>query len=48
MPKLGISEHEIVKIAKKGTLEFLGANFGIFTLKRAHKCKLFGTILMID
>ena len=30
MPKLGISEHEIVKISKKkGTLEIFLANFGI-------------------
>jgi hypothetical protein len=34
MPKLGISEHEIVKISKnKGTLEIFSTNFGFLHLK---------------
>mgnify|MGYP001195489529 CR=1 FL=1 len=28
IPKLGISEHEILKICKKGTLEIFGPNLG--------------------
>ena len=55
MPKLGISEHKIRKLAKKGTLEFFLDQFWDSTLKRVPKThnphiiwKHFGTKHMID
>ena len=38
MPKLGICEHEIVKISnKKGTLEIFWTNIGILQYKESSK-----------
>ena len=55
MPKLGISEHEIVKISKKGDFRNIFDKFLGFTLKRVPKIgdshiswKPFGTKFMID
>ena len=55
MPKLGIKEHEIVKISKKRGLSKFFAQFLGLTLKRVPKIgdshillKPFGTKFMID
>ena len=55
MPKLGIKEHEIVKISKKGDFRNFFGQFLGFTLKRVPKIgdshilwKPFGTKFMID
>ena len=55
MPKLGIKEHEIVKISKKGDFRKFFGQFLGFTQKRVPKIgdshiilKPFGTKFMID
>ena len=37
MPKLGISEHDIVKISKRGDFRIFFDLFWDFELKRVHK-----------